>query len=299
MIALFIFVLLAGIAGITSIPLIYYVVITEDRRVYAVSLSSGVSSAIAADRAIERYGKKRVRLVFMDTTWEDEDNYRFLADLERRWHKRIVWITDGRDPLQVAEQEHIIPNQKIAPCTHRLKIEPFVRYLRTLQQCDYEVTVILGMNATEIHRHEAPRRNYGAIGIGVEYPLMWAPIEIQPFERLKEWGIEPPRMYRMGYTHSNCGGRCVKQGQGDWLRTLTNFPERFDEVEQWETNQRRDPVLADYALLRDSRGGVVRGMPLSELRQRKEDKQAVQPGLFDDTNCFCNAGDPGDLCQIA
>lgn len=99
---------------------------------YVVSLSSGASSAVAAERAIHRYGLDRVDLVFMDTRWEDDDNYRFLSDLEKRW-KPIIRLTEGRTPLEVASDEHIIPNQKIAPCTKRLKIEPFLAYVKGLQ----------------------------------------------------------------------------------------------------------------------------------------------------------------------
>jgi 3'-phosphoadenosine 5'-phosphosulfate sulfotransferase (PAPS reductase)/FAD synthetase len=276
---------------------------------YVVSLSSGVSSAIAADRAIQRWGADAVDLVFMDTLWEDDDNYRFLADLEAHWQHPITRLTDGRTPLEVAEQEHIIPNQKIAPCTHRLKIELFMSHIEALKSKYDLVVIVLGMNWTEKHRLASPRRNYAQRGFWVEYPLLWPPMELYPFDTVRGWGIEPPRMYAQGYSHANCGGRCVKQGKGDWLRTLAHYPERFEEAAVWERTMRQDERFSDYGFLRDQRGGELRAMSLDELRAQHEADRGGQIPLFvlpaagelqdDQTNCFCNAADPGPVCKTA
>jgi hypothetical protein len=48
-----------------------------------VSLSGGVGSALAAERALQRYGN-RVKLWFSDVRHEDEDLYRFMQDTARR-----------------------------------------------------------------------------------------------------------------------------------------------------------------------------------------------------------------------
>ena len=56
---------------------------------HIVSLSGGTSSAVAADRVINRYGRDNVILWFADTNWEDEDLYRFLKDLESYWEMEI------------------------------------------------------------------------------------------------------------------------------------------------------------------------------------------------------------------
>ena len=269
---------------------------------YIVSLSSGISSAIAADRILKRHNHDNVQLVFMDTLWEDEDNYRFLDDLEAYWNHPIIRITEGRTPLEVADDEHVIPNQKVAPCTKRLKIIPFVNHVKAMQAQGYAVTVCLGMNWTEPHRMAAPTRNYAQIGVNVEFPCMWKPIDFHPHDTVRSWGIEPPRMYSFGYSHANCGGRCIKQGIKAWERTLLYFPDRFSEVEDWEREKRKDPMFADYAILRDSSGGTVTARTLESVRLDVETRQPAQLslwGLFEDdmSNCFCNAGDPGDLCE--
>lgn len=120
---------------------------------HIVSLSGGISSALAADRVINRYGRENVTLWFADTSWEDEDLYRFVDDCMVRWGGELVRYQDGRTPLEVAEGQNIIPNQRVAPCTYKLKIEPFIRYLKS---ADKPLTIHLGLDWSETHRMDAP-----------------------------------------------------------------------------------------------------------------------------------------------
>ena len=271
---------------------------------FVVSLSSGASSAVAADRAIKRYGADNVELVFADTLVEDADNYRFLRDLEARWGKTITRIVEGRTPLQVGEDEHIIPNQKIAPCTRVLKIEPMVKYVQSLQDDGYTIVMVIGMNAKDAKprtdkpegRLGSPRRNWGGIGCHVVYPLLWSPIDYDSVATVKAWGIQPPRMYRQGYKHANCGGACVKQGQGDWRRTLTNYPDVYAKYEAWEAHMRLDPRFAEYAFLRDFTGGELTPKTLEQLQMETETADGRQLRLFDMTDDMVTAC--GDTCGV-
>lgn len=233
------------------------------------SFSTGRSSAIMWKRLVDRYGKDDVIVVAMDTRIEDEDNYRFARDMERFMDMPIIWLREGRDPFRVGEDEHIIPNQRIAPCTRRLKIIPFVNYLSSLTE---PFVINIGFDFEEAHRCVATTKNYNSLGYQVDYPLLWTPVEERDYSDIirDEWGIEPPRMYSMGYTHANCGGRCVKQGQGDWLRTLKNFPERYAETEKWEEMMRQNPTNAEYAFLRKVRKGVKGVITLKQLREEYE-----------------------------
>jgi len=243
-----------------------------------VSISSGAGSACAAQMAIEQFGRSNTKLIFMDTQWEDEDNYRFLWDVATFLDMPITVLTEGRTPLEVAKDEHIIPNQKIAPCTHRLKIGKFINYIEAFID-SYDVVVVLGIGANENRRMPAPKRRYESIGAKVWYPLATVPYE--PKDIIRAWGVPLPRMYEMGYKHANCGGRCVKQGKRDWRRTLENFPERYAEAEQWETEMRKDERFKDYAMLRDQRGGTTTALPLSEFRAEIEQRDVGQPKLWD------------------
>lgn len=265
---------------------------------HVVSFSSGLSSAIAANRVIDRFGKEAVRLVFMDTRIEDDDNYRFMDDFEKRFGVQIIRLAEGRTPYEVSRAEHVIPNNKLAPCTFRLKIELFRAWLA---QQEKPLTVHIGYDVFELERCETTRKNYEGLGYAVDFPLLWNPYELRPYVQVvrTDWGIEPPRMYQIGYTHANCGGLCVKQGQGDWLRTLVNFPERFQMVEDWEREMRKNPTNANYAILKEVRNKETFPLTLETLRQRYEkslSNKIALPGLLHDldsksTCIHCGVGE--------
>lgn len=251
---------------------------------HIVSFSTGLSSALTANRVRARYWpyiwseECPVELVFMDTLFEDDDNYRFMRVFEIMTGMPITRLAAGRNPYEVSRAEHVIPNQRVAPCTMRLKIEPFRAYLATLEK---PITVHIGYDFTEMHRCEATRKNYESLGYEVDFPLLWKPIEFRPYAEVcrNDWGIEPPRMYGLGYTHANCGGRCVKQGHGDWIRTLVNFPERYAEIEAWEASMRENEVNANYAILRSQTKDGDTPLTLRELRERYE--AGRMPVLFE------------------
>lgn len=265
---------------------------------YIISLSGGVSSAVAADRAIERYGADRVTLRFEDTLWEDEDLYRFLADLlYKRWRGvRFIRHIEGRNPLQVAEDKHIMPNTLVAPCTHVLKIDPFEDWLWRVPK---SVTVLLGLSWSEQHRIDRRRhwhrRNgkpcrptgYQARipGVYEDFPLLWKPLDYDPFATVKGWGIRIPRLYRMGFSHNNCGGRCFRQGRRGFQILRRELPDRFRALRDWEQRP-RNGAQAGRTILRDRRGGVTRPLSLADLERM--DCESPQIGMFEDReSCLC------------
>jgi len=253
---------------------------------HIVSLSGGVSSAVAADRVINRYGRDSVTLWFADTSWEDDDLYRFVDDCMQRWGGELVRHTDGRNPLQIGEEHHIIPNQRLAPCTFELKIEPFRAYLADFPK---PVTVHLGLNWDEQRRMVRPKASYEELaGVMVDFPLMWEPYFWDTQAEVRSWGIDIPRLYNLGFPHNNCGGRCVKQGKGEWNRLRIHFPERFAEVRDWELEQRaKGGARAEYAICREQKDGEMRPVTLAEieLRNQPADDEHTQGDMF---ACFCS-----------
>jgi len=256
--------------------------------IYICSISGGVPSAVATERVIQRFGRENVVIWFANTSWEDEDLYRFVRDCMKRWGGELVEYRDGRTPLQVAEDKSIIPNQRIAPCSFKLKIEPFTKFLKSHSK---PVTVCLGLDWSEVHRMDAPKKNYESInGVTVDYPLMWKPYELRNyFDVVKnEWGIQTPRLYDEGFPHNNCGGRCVKQGIKEWRRLMLHHPERFAEVRDWEQIQRATgDARANYAIARDQSNGEVVPRTLAEIETMytPEVGEPVQEDMF---SCFCS-----------
>jgi len=254
---------------------------------HIVSISGGSASAVAADRVINRYGKNAVILWFADTLWEDEDLYRFLTDLELRWGMTIERFTDGRTPLEVAEDKKLIPNSLAAPCSHELKQKPFLRYIKGQPK---PVTVHLGLSWDEEHRMGKPKEIYESVeGVTVDFPLLWKPIPYLSYTKtVEEWGIKAPRLYELGFPHNNCGGRCVRQGIKEWVRLRRTMPERFDEVSGWEQSQKAlGGPRGGRSILKDRQGGEASALTLLDLKERHEDTDQIEMFPGDSFGCFC------------
>jgi len=249
---------------------------------------------------LNRYGKENCWIVAMNTLAEHPDNWRFAAECEARWEKQITILTEGRTPYQVAEDKHIIPNQKIAPCTFELKIEMFRDWLHQHFSKPDQITVHIGYDIFEAHRCKATRNSYEAEGYNVDFPLLWRPMEYRLYSVVvrEDWGIEPPLTYDLGFTHANClspeDGGCVKMGQADWIRYLINFPAGYAKRESWEEMMRDHPTRRNYAILRDQSNGTVTPLTLKELRERYEADNKIQPSFFDKLSpacVYCGVGD--------
>lgn len=253
---------------------------------YVSSLSGGAASAVAHWRAVERFGKENVTAWFADTMWEDDDLYRFLRDFEEFIGQKFIRHAEGLTPLEVAEKQNIIPNQKIAPCSQVLKQKPFKRFIHFEEK---PITVLLGLDWSEQHRMKIPRKVYEAMdGVSVDFPLMWKPYDYNVFDTIRGWGLKIPRLYKMGFPHNNCGGRCVRQGIGEWQRLGVHFPERFSEVRDWESAQRAiGDARKDYAIARDQSGGDVKPLTLADIEKKQfiDSGHNMQEDMF---ACFCS-----------
>jgi len=273
---------------------------------FVARLSGGSASAVATDRVIQRYGRRRVWIRFEDTGFEDEDTYRFVNDLMARWGGRLLVGNPGRTPLDVFEAKSIIPNSAVAPCSRELKIVPFEAWLWRVPK---PVTIVSGLGWNEPHRINRILRYHKHAGVwrapmgfarripGVyeDFPLLWKPLEYRPYaEVVRSWGIEPPRAYRLGFPHNNCGGRCVRQGIAEWKRLWFVWPERFAQMRDWEAaNRAKGGARADMSFCRTRVGGDSQSITLAELeRQFQRETCGALPLLEyadDRSACYCEA----------
>jgi hypothetical protein len=253
---------------------------------YVVNFSTGLSSFESLRRTIEKFGKKNVIAAFCDvrgdyardphaapsgTNWdgEDDDNYRFLEDVEKLLNIEVVRI---RHPQGLGVWGAIFQAKAItirgqaltfAPCTKRLKMDTMDAFVENLSQ-KHKVIQVLGLGWMEDDRVVKARRRLGS---DVYFPMTDEP-HIQNcdiIKYLRDRGIEPPRSYEMGYPHSNCGGACIKAGQKQWAELLRHNPERYgynEDQEDWF----RDVINPHVAILRDARGGTVKALPLNQFR---------------------------------
>lgn len=252
---------------------------------HIVLYSGGLASWRVADLVIKEHGVDDVVLLFTDTRCEDEDLYRFLDETAEAFGVEITTITEGRDVWGVFFDEGMIGNTRADLCSRILKREPTRRWLRANADPERDV-VYLGFDMFEDHRYRRSLEHWSPWTI--KAPLVER-IETRPMiqAELESRGIAIPRLYKLGFSHNNCGGACVKAGQGHWAHVLRDLPDLY---EYWEDRERefRERFNKDVAILRDQGGGVTTPLTLAELRRRIESDEQVD--LFDIRGCGCFMG---------
>ena len=236
---------------------------------FLVSLSGGLGSAIAAERAIKKYGREQVALWFADTLWEDPGLYVFLHALMARWGGRLYWFTDGRTPPEVWDDHRIVPNNLLAPCSYDLKIKHCRQFIKAMPQLP---TLLIGYKPGETRRQCNTLASYAKAipEITVEYPLLWEPVERRSLMDVcrTELGIEPPPLYQLGYDYNNCGGRCCRSGIKSLVRTAYFFPDRYAALEEWEQCARsQGGARANRSIASRQRGGKKQPLTLTQIRK--------------------------------
>lgn len=237
-----------------------------EERGHVVLFSTGISSAIAAERVLLR---RKATLLFTDTQFEDQDNYRFLSDVLKMFTQRgfdfeFVRLEQGNTPLGIFDEQGILGSDRVPVCSRILKSEQTERWIK--QQED-SITLYFGFDYSELHRAERVTARYEKLGVNCQFPLTEPPY--MPPDKLAyvryEWEIEPPRMYELGFVHANCGGRCVRGKKAHWRHLLRIWPERFKQMEEFEAK---------------FKGGKYSFMHGYSLRQLREDYQS-QLQLFE------------------
>ena len=262
---------------------------------HIVMFSGGVGSWAAAKRVVERHGAADVTLLFTDTLMEDEDLYRFLdeaaANVFRNMPPNLVRLAEGRTPWEVFRDERFLGNSRVDPCSKILKRQLADRWLS--DNCDpADTTVYVGIDWTEKHRFDdgeggglQPRR--AADGWQYEAPMCGAPYMMKDdmLLWLKSEGIAPPRLYRLGFSHNNCGGFCCKAGQGHFANLLRTLPERYAYHESKEEEMRQF-LGREVSMMTDRAGGDEK-RPLTMRALRERIQAGAQIDLFDIGGCGC------------
>lgn len=195
--------------------------------VIAVWFSCGAASAVAAKETLRRYRDvATIRILNNPVAEEDEDNRRFLFDVENWLRVRIETVLNSKWPEASAEEVWAkrrgmsFPNG--APCTVELKKQARQEWERD-NRADWHV---LGFTADEKKRHErfvlSERENVLPV-------LIEGGITKQDcYDILRDAGLRLPRIYEMGYPNANCIG-CVKATSPTyWNHVRAVHPEVFD-----------------------------------------------------------------------
>lgn len=256
-------------------------------------MSGGLFSWATGRRVANRHGTDNLVHLFTDTRIEDADLYRFLPEAVEDVGGELIWIAEGRTPWQVFNDEGMIGNTQADICSRILKRDLADKWLA--ENCDPGDTIIyVGIGWDEAHRFDngeggGAKNRYARLGWRCEAPMIEPPYWSKDDLVAELWReqIAPPRLYAEGFPHNNCGGACIKAGQGQWAHLLRVRPAVYAEWESEETAF-RERTGKDVAILRDRRGGKTRPWPLRDFREHIQ--RGGQFDLFDIGGCGCFTG---------
>lgn len=245
-----------------------------DEVLHIIQYSGGIGSWAAAQRVAAQHGTRNLILLTADTAVEDPDLWRFLHQSADRLGVTPTIVADGRGPFEVFRDTKFLGNSRVAPCSTHLKQRPCRQWLN--RHTDPARAILyVGIDWSEQRR--APAITAGWSPWTVKFPLCDPPhlTKLEMLDQAVAAGIQPPRLYDLGFTHNNCGGVCVRAGQRHWAHLLRVFPDRYLEAEQREQALRDQ--LGDVAILRERRQGISYPLTLRELRHRLQARTGTRP----------------------
>ncbi len=255
---------------------------------HVVQYSGGVGSWAAAKLVARKHGTENLTLLFADVGDEHPDLYRFLEEGAANIGVPVTRIAEGRTPRQVMTDEKFIGNSAFDPCSRILKREFMDKWFR--ENRDVQDTVrYIGIDWTEVNRFTTFQKRMAPwvtdAPLCTNDPPLGKP---QAFAMLEQEGIRPPYLNLMGFSHNNCGGACIKAGQGAWAKLLGVDPTLYGEWETWEEGMRE--VVGDHSILRDRRGGGDKPLTLRNFRLRVKNKQPYDKHEAGGCGCAIDAG---------
>lgn len=240
---------------------------------YICHISGGVASWLAAKHIAAQYGREQLILLFADTNMEEKSTYRFIEESVANIGTCFAFhvLADGRNPWEVFRDVKFLGNSRVDPCSKILKrelVEKWVHSRFTPQNC----IQVFGYDWTESHRLEKLRARFHPWLVEAplcgEVPSGASVFDAKPWiiEQAKLQRLPIPFLYSQGFSHNNCGGKCVKAGQAHYAHLLQILPAVYAEAEAEEAKLRSQ--LGDVAILKDRRGGTSKPLSLSAFRER-------------------------------
>jgi len=258
---------------------------------HVVMVSSGVGSAVAWKKVVDKYGPDKVVGLFADVNGEDPDNYRFLLETYRWVNAPLVILDNGGKTIwDVFKEVRFLSNSRVDSCSRVLKREVMRAWLED-HRSPSNTTAHIGYDISEEHRIIKAKPHW--LPWTADAPLCWddpRPVwKDQAIKMMADAGIEPPWLTRNGYAHANCEGMCVKMGHKQAAKTLRERPHVYMK---WERNEEEIRVFLgkDVAIMKDRRGSTA-GVPLT-LKSFRE--RLVEEGKIDHSpeweSCNCVSG---------
>jgi len=213
---------------------------------HIIFFSGGKSSFAVADYVKEKYPNDNIVLYFTDTLWEDEDLYRFINEASDKLQLPMLNHSMQLNPIELMFEKKLVFNSMIGDCSKILKMKVAADFLKKGIKPKYEqwrnkqylkdedftkgAKLYFGIGWEEAHREGPIRKNWKPFE--VDMPLI--DLMIDNNDILKKHNIREPDLYKLGFSHNNCAGKCVKAGQNHYLRLKRERPDVFKELMQQE-----------------------------------------------------------------
>lgn len=213
---------------------------------HIIFFSGGKSSFSVADWVKTNYPNDNIVLYFTDTKWEDKDLYRFITEASTKLKLPLLYHAMGINPVELMFEKKLVFNSRIGDCSKLLKMKVARDFLKKgispkeeywmnkeyLKSENFREDAILyfGIGFDEMHREGPIRKNWKPFEVVM--PMIDHVIDND--EILKKYEIVEPLLYKEGFTHNNCAGRCVKAGQAHFKNLKEQRPEEFEKLMEQE-----------------------------------------------------------------
>jgi len=259
--------------------------------------SGGITSALACWLTIQMWGAENCICLYIDTKNEDEDTYRFKADCEKLYGIPIQSITN-ENYKSIQEVWRKFGGMNFAHgaiCSSELKREVRIAW----QKVNPYAYQVFGFDISEGKRARSMAANYP--DCNPIFPLLFFGLsKKQCLDKFEEFGIEPPRAYKLGLHNNNClKTGCVQGGIGYWQHMKVIKPEVFDKMADMEhelTDKKGEPVTLCKDQSNDAKeSGYVRVFlkPHPDYQHLKSisDIKGRKPKPLLECNGFCGIND--------
>ncbi|WWB86893.1 hypothetical protein V5F90_03235 [Priestia aryabhattai] len=290
--------------GKNDIVLLFTDTLIEDKDLYRFMLDT-FQNTFSSDVAFLKKKINKLPDIRPEMTEEDWLKRKTIlievSQIVNKMYPQVTWIADERTPWEVFKDTRFLGNSRLAKCSHLLKQDTARKWLESSYKPD-ECVLYLGIDWTEMHRTKSPVKNWAPYK--VEFPMTKRPYlaKQEMLNELKRDGIEVPILYKLGFSHNNCSGMCIRGGQGHFVNLIKYFPERFDWLEQYEKDMRTylgsdvsilSKQISDGFKLKEVSGELIKvpqykkiPFTLSEFKEEYK-RGGEQLDLFDFGGCGC------------
>lgn len=196
-------------------------------------------------------------------------------------------------PWDIFYRQKFIGNSRVANCSTILKQRMARDFIKQNFKKE-ETKVYFGIDWSEEHRTKSPTENWSKYASEVIFPLCEEPYitKEDKWALLEREGIEKPDLYKLGFEHNNCGGFCVRAGQGHFKLLLETKPELFkyhEAMEQTLAEQIYEDIGDERTILNKTVKGVRYPLPLSKLRKivhGEDTSETIDATEFGGCGCF-------------